>query len=196
MLIENRKIRKILKNLGTEEIRKVPIRKKGFTGRMPKGNCHSNVSYLVCKYGGRQVTGYVVDKFSNPILSKDCTNLAHHSVWETPEGKLVDVTLNWCCPDDDNIVFAVVDAGKKGKCIKFPRLNLITWFDLSTGTDKWLVGDGKDDMVILLATGTQLFSSVKSVLKFIKSTRNRPHSTVKLSNVDKIDEIENARIVA
>ena len=108
----------------------------------------------------------------------------------------MDVTLNWCCPDDDDIVFAVVEAGKKGKCIKFPRLNVITWFDLSTGTDKWLVGDAQDNLVILLATGTQLFSSVKSVLKFIKSTINRPHSTVKLSRVEGIVEIENARISA
>ena len=65
----NTPIKKVLKNLGVKQIRKVPIRKKGFTGRMPKGNCHSNVAYLVCKYGGRQVTGYVVDKFSNPIFN-------------------------------------------------------------------------------------------------------------------------------
>ena len=192
MLIENRKIRKILKNLGTEEIRKVPIRKKGFTGRMPKGNCHSNVTFMVCKYGGRQVVGYLVEKGKIGVVGSvgKGTGLLHHSVWENPEGKLVDVSVGWCSPDEDEIIFAVVDSGKKGTSINFPNFNFTTWFDLGAGKENWGVYQTGDKYM-------STFQNEKVVSKFIKRTKKiHVKSAISLSNVYRIDEIENARNAA
>jgi hypothetical protein len=41
---------------------------------------------LVRNYGGERITGYYVSAWDNQI------QLLPHSVWKTPEGKLVDVT--------------------------------------------------------------------------------------------------------
>jgi hypothetical protein len=71
----------------SEEV--VPVRIKGLTGNMVKERCHNNVSWLCKRYGGKRVTGWYVES------SKECTfDLRHHSVWRTPEGKLVDPTLS------------------------------------------------------------------------------------------------------
>ena len=51
-------------------------------------NCHSNVSKLVSTYGGSEIRGYYVDY----LRKLDIFSFTPHSVWKTPEGKLVCVT--------------------------------------------------------------------------------------------------------
>ena len=103
--------KRVLKSLSVKEVVTTTIREEGFTGCMPKGNSHSNVTYMVCHYGGRMVSGYNIIKSEiypeghkpfvkffgnvpmrcNPRIEQQVT-LQPHSVWETPEGELVDVT--------------------------------------------------------------------------------------------------------
>jgi hypothetical protein len=68
----------------------VPIRKIGMTGSGRKLDCHSNVSKLVALYGGSDIRGYEVKYHEE----EKGFSFNPHSVWKTPEGKLVDVTLN------------------------------------------------------------------------------------------------------
>jgi len=110
-----RKTRHIIRllNLPTKPV-KVKIRKNGITSCGLPNDCHYNVAYFVKKFGGRRVAGYLLesqredtqpvsitniqtgDTLRLPILDgheKDIRHsIYHHSVWETPEGKLVDVT--------------------------------------------------------------------------------------------------------
>lgn len=65
---------------------KVPHRTKGMTSSGITGRCHCNVGLLVSTYGGKHIKGYALD-YSDGILE-----LYWHSVWLTPEGKLVEVT--------------------------------------------------------------------------------------------------------
>ena len=73
----------------------VPVRKKGLTGSGRSWACHTNVAKLVQTYGGKDVRGYMV-RVLDPMETgtKDVLEFAPHSVWETPEGNLVDVTLH------------------------------------------------------------------------------------------------------
>lgn len=75
----------------------VPIRMEGLTGSGQLGKCHQNVRSLVLRFGGRCVFGYAlaIDHFISPE-GKVCSieKWYHHTVWETPEGKIVDVTWN------------------------------------------------------------------------------------------------------
>jgi len=97
-----KKIKFFTRGLKMKKVQSVPIRKRGMTGSGRKEDCHSNVSKLVHTYGGYDVRGYYV--VYNEPTKTFCFN--PHSVWKTPEGKLVDVTLNWI--DDDYISFIPV----------------------------------------------------------------------------------------
>ena len=68
----------------------VPVRLNGKTGRGVIGQCHSNVAELVERIGGKVVRGYMLNRLQNVNM----TAFIWHSVWETPEGNLVDVTVN------------------------------------------------------------------------------------------------------
>ncbi len=87
-------LRKTIKRTGFKPALKVPIRMKGMTSKGRPLGCHSNVEYLVHHYGGKRMLGYMVhcciDEKSNVYV----TDVAFmpHSVWITPEGKMVDVT--------------------------------------------------------------------------------------------------------
>ena len=67
------------------------VRMTGFTGMMLHGQCHHNVAYLTQRYGGKQVVGYYVEKRRN--VRGNVYKAIHHSIWKTPEGKYVEVTL-------------------------------------------------------------------------------------------------------
>jgi len=97
--INLRKVKFFTKGLKMGKVQLVPIRKVGMTGSGKEYDCHSNVSKLVSVYGGKRVVGYSLEfnKEYNEFL------FSPHSVWETPEGKLVDVTLNW--KQDDEVMF-------------------------------------------------------------------------------------------
>ena len=64
----------------------VTPRQKGMTSTGQVGDCHANVKELVMKYGGKQITGYELWKYGDEV------QMNWHSVWQTPENKIVDVT--------------------------------------------------------------------------------------------------------
>ena len=88
--LDLRKVKFFTKYLKMGNVKLVPIRRRGMTGSGRKLDCHSNVSKLVHTYGGYDVRGYYVE-YNEP--SKTFC-FSPHSVWETPEGKLVEVTLH------------------------------------------------------------------------------------------------------
>lgn len=82
-----RRVKKLTQALGLRETPfKVKARKNGVTASGLPNECHGNVTYMVEKFGGKQVIGYMLTNQGGEIC------LSHHSVWETPEGKLADVT--------------------------------------------------------------------------------------------------------
>ena len=82
-----RRVKKLTQALGLRETPlKVKVRKNGVTASGLPNECHGNVTFMVDNYGGNQVIGYMLTKHDGEI------HLSHHSVWETPEGKLADVT--------------------------------------------------------------------------------------------------------
>ena len=79
-------------------------RLKGVTGSGEKNNCFENVEKLVDRIGGEAVYGWKL--FKNKTLTKNgIYNFAFHSIWKTPEGKYVDVTMCDAYADDRRLVF-------------------------------------------------------------------------------------------
>lgn len=88
---ELRKTWNFLKGMGVTQVMHVPIRRRGMTGSGTPKKCHSNVRLLVKKYGGKVVLGYTLNYTAT---TDGCIHFLHHSVWETPEGNIVDVTYH------------------------------------------------------------------------------------------------------
>lgn len=83
-------------NFDNKDMYIVPIRRNGLTGSGQLHCCHENVSSLVLRFGGKKVYGYMLnkDEWTNEQGQVFYTeSWTGHSVWETPEGNLVDVTL-------------------------------------------------------------------------------------------------------
>jgi len=87
----NNRQKTILQKLGSFNLLMVPRRKRGMTSSGKMGECHGNVYKLVKLYGGHLLFGYGVKKDVDYKGSR-CVQLYTHSVWITPEGKLVDPT--------------------------------------------------------------------------------------------------------
>ncbi len=88
-------LKPFVKSWGIKALLSVPIRKTGLTGSLPYGRCHHNVSFLQERYGGETVLGFA-------ILEEDTFFWCiPHSVWKTPEGKYVDVTLKMTIETDE-----------------------------------------------------------------------------------------------
>ena len=88
------KYRPFMKMLGCGKVYRVPLRTKGLTSSGIPNECHSNVALAVKAFGGRQIFGYSLlwtNAFGQWAPSR-ALELLHHSVWETPEGKWVDIT--------------------------------------------------------------------------------------------------------
>ena len=83
-----RKLAKLVDALDLQEPIKVSVRKTGKLSNGIIGKCHNNVCEVVKHLGGKQVTGYYVQRRDDI----ESTGLLHHSVWLSPEGKYVDVT--------------------------------------------------------------------------------------------------------
>jgi hypothetical protein len=66
-------------------------RKTGLTGQGVQGNCHFNVKRWVDKVGGKRISGWLLYR-NRTLLSKGLWVWSFHSVWQTPEGAVVDVT--------------------------------------------------------------------------------------------------------
>jgi len=87
----NKSQKKIMKKIGLGNVLRVPRRKKGMTSSGVGGCCHSNVNKLVELYGGQQLLGYVV-MTNVGFMGRSCLQVMWHSVWVSPESKLVDIT--------------------------------------------------------------------------------------------------------
>lgn len=75
-----------LRTLGLKPIR-VPIRKNGLSSKGDYRMCHANVIKMVNKYGGKRLDGHEIKIWDNDEV--DCR---HHSVWITPENRVVCIT--------------------------------------------------------------------------------------------------------
>ena len=95
-----------LRILGLKPIR-VPIRKNGLSSKGDYLMCHANVIKMVNKYGGKRLYGHEVK-----IYDKDTADFRHHSVWITPENKVV-------CISKSNYGKETLD---KGYVVFIPRL--------------------------------------------------------------------------
>ena len=84
----------LLGKIGLRNIIKVKRRKRGMTSSMKMNGCHSNVRILVEQFGGKQLVGYVIEKEKDGIPF----HIFYHSVWITPEGKVIDPTS---LPEDE-----------------------------------------------------------------------------------------------
>ncbi len=101
------RIKFFIKGMGMKKVQQVPIRKVGLTGSGRLLDCHTNVSKLVYAYGGSDVRGYEVN--IHRLDGEDVgISLNPHSVWKTPEGKLVDVSLNAQGKKEDYLYFIPV----------------------------------------------------------------------------------------
>jgi len=99
--------RPFMKKLGIRDVYEVPIRTKGMTSSGQMNQCHTNVAKLQVVYGGKVASGFLLHR--NKVVQLTPAQREHysekeksfasvewscipHSVWMTPEGKLVDVT--------------------------------------------------------------------------------------------------------
>lgn len=85
-------VHKVRDKINLGNILHVPKRTRGITSSGRPNNCHENARMCAEMFGGRKVTGYGVHihkMWTNDGC--DITQFYHHSVWETPEGKLVDI---------------------------------------------------------------------------------------------------------
>ena len=98
------RVLKKLNSLGMRPIR-VPIRQTGLSSQGDYLHCHVNVKKMVSRYGGKRLIGHTVGEHD-----KDCFEVFGHSVWITPENKVVCISKkNWTKQsfhyDKDYLVF-------------------------------------------------------------------------------------------
>ena len=79
-------------------------RLKGVTGNGEKSACHTNVKKLVDRIGGEAVYGWKLAKYKE-LMGLGIYSFVFHSIWKTPEGKCVDVTMCENYGDDRRLVF-------------------------------------------------------------------------------------------
>lgn len=82
--IDNPHLSDILKVLSCTSVLTIPRFPEG-----PAGGCYWNVDSMIKKHGGHLVLGWMIHWL--PDLYVQAT---HHGVWKTPEGELVDITLD------------------------------------------------------------------------------------------------------
>jgi len=108
--------RKVLQKLGCKQVVIPEVRTAGKTGNMVQGMCHDNVAELVSRCGGKHLTGYSIIKRGEKM-----TQLTLHSIWETPEGKFVEVTKLRNGEFRDTGLFAILYESKQGAPFKVPQ---------------------------------------------------------------------------
>ena len=96
-------VNRLVSTMGLNKVIKVPQRKNGMTSSGKVNCCHPNVQLLVDTYGGERLVGYMVDSTPFPHIGL-LTELLFHSVWITPEGKLVDVTKKKTKPTELRVI--------------------------------------------------------------------------------------------
>jgi hypothetical protein len=90
------KYNKLRKRFGFGKILAVPHRNKDLmTGSGFPNKCHGNVRHMVEHIGGEQLLGFWIQDVSYvfSLPPKSVFAFYWHSVWITPEGKLVDLTV-------------------------------------------------------------------------------------------------------
>ena len=103
----HKKFLPFMKKLGIRDVYEVPSRKKGMTSSGQMNQCHSNAAKLQITYGGKVASGFLLHRekvvqltpAQREYYSEEQKSFAlvewsciPHSVWMTPEGKLVNVT--------------------------------------------------------------------------------------------------------
>ena len=78
-------LRQKLISLGLKAIR-VPIRMNGISSQGEYMQCHANVKKIVQKYGGKRLIGQTLK-----VHEDGAVEAFNHSVWITPENKVVDI---------------------------------------------------------------------------------------------------------
>ncbi len=96
-------VNRLVSTMELNKVIKVPQRKNGMTSSGKANCCHPNVQLLVDTYGGERLVGYMVDTTPFPHIGL-LTELLFHSVWITPEGKLVDVTKKRTKPTELRVI--------------------------------------------------------------------------------------------
>ena len=99
------KKQKMLKQLGLPISIRVPIRMRGLSSTGTPSLCHNNVTKMVKRYGGKRLVGHTIESHKGGLEVLD------HSVWITPENKIVCITKG-------NYSKEIVD---KGYVIFLPR---------------------------------------------------------------------------
>ena len=144
----------------------------GLTGNMPELRCHQNVDYLVKRVGGSRVTGWHLSKDTQGYI------LSHHSVWRTPEGMLVDVTLKECS------TFFIFDEAKANEPLAQAFLN----FD-QHDKNTWLINNNGNIIAHFDARNSSDTHDVKSLLNIASATVvcDKKYLKTLQSSLDKAD---------
>ena len=80
------KKQKMLKQLGLPMPIRVRIRMRGLSSKGTPKRCHNNVVKMVQRYGGKRLVGHTIES------NKGRLEVLDHSVWITPENKIVCIT--------------------------------------------------------------------------------------------------------
>ncbi len=105
-----------------------------------KGNCHLNVQDCIDKHGGSTVSGWLLNR--DPIRAERGMYVwSFHSVWQKPDGKLLDVTEDKHYAGRDKSIF-VPDSNRKpdmekgiahNNFVVFTEPNFATYYGNSIG---------------------------------------------------------------
>lgn len=94
------------------------------------GNCHVNVKNCIDKHGGNSISGWLLNR--DQLRSERGMYVwSFHSVWQKPDGKLLDVTEDRHYVGRDKTIF-VPDANRKPDLVKGSAYNnFIVFTDLA-----------------------------------------------------------------
>jgi len=128
-----KKLLRVLRKNTTNPILRVPRRKRGMTSSGKVLFCHKNVERLVQIIGGNQVVGYELQIGVGPTrkYKRYLSRLVLHSVWESPEGKLFDVSKREHDPDfgrnENEILFVPMDWNWENRSDENFPLDNVMW---------------------------------------------------------------------
>lgn len=83
---------KAMRDFTGGECYKVKRRLRGKTSNNTELMCHNNVQYWVDRIGGKRIEGWKKQYSDKDVERVGYSHWMWHSIWETPEGKWVDVT--------------------------------------------------------------------------------------------------------
>ena len=132
------RIASLLIKIGMKKSRDVKVRRNCLTGSGKSNMCHHNVTSLVSVYRGHRVVGFM----PTPDVRNKTRGWSFicHSVWLTPEGKMVDVTAHNFTDEDEQrfIPFLIDDAYRihvKNLFVRNDAKTCVTYHDTDTEED-------------------------------------------------------------